>query len=73
MEWWLREESRSKGALEQQTQRRSGRNSQIHSPLPGGYSSDLMIAGKEDSSDIVPLIVMTDSEKMITKLQIELT
>ncbi len=62
-----------RGAFKQQTQRRSGENSQIHSPLPGGYLSDLMIAGEEDSSEIIPLIVMMDSEKMITKLQIELT
>lgn len=67
------EEFRSKGPFEQQTRRRSGRNSRIYSPLSEGNLSDSMIAETGNSSENDPLIVMTESERMIKKLQIELT
>lgn len=67
-EWWLMEESRSKGSRQPQTQRRSGRNSQIHSPLLEGNLSDPMIVGKENSHEMVRLIVVTDSERVIIKV-----
>lgn len=72
-EWWFMEESRSKGRRQPQTQRKSGRNSQIRSPLIEGNLSDPMIVGKENSHEMLPLIVVTDSERVIIKLQIELT
>ena len=62
-----------KGPVQQRTRRRSGRNSQIHSPLPEGNLSDPVNVGREDSREIVPLTVVTDSERVIIKLQIELT